>query len=98
MQTYLCNHHVAIKGTPLSRSSWLWDVRANLGDDGVAKGHIGHEMAVHNVDMKPVGAAVHGGCTFLAELGEVCAEDGGRNDCWRGHGGRYARSCVLVMA
>lgn len=52
-------------------------MRSNLCDHGRSKGHIGDEMTVHNVDVQPVGPAVHGDCAFGAELAKVGAEDGG---------------------
>ncbi len=38
-------------------------------------GDVGHEMAVHDVDMDPVGAGGVDGVHFLAETGEI----GGQN-------------------
>ena len=37
----------------------------------------GHEMAVHHVDMDPVGARRVDGADLLAEPGEIGREDGG---------------------
>lgn len=48
---YLCYHHVAVKGPPPVRACRTVDVRADLCDDGGAEGHVGHEMAVHDVDL-----------------------------------------------
>ena len=48
---YLCNHHVTIKGPFSVRSSRTVDMGADLGDDGSTKGHVGHEMAIHDVDL-----------------------------------------------
>ena len=44
---------------------------------------VGHEMAVHDVDVDPVGAGLIDRAHFLAEPGEVRGEDRGRDD---GHG------------
>jgi len=42
------------------RSGRTVDVGADLGDDRGAKGHVGHEMAVHDVDLGCVsGIASH---------------------------------------
>ena len=41
---------------------------------------VGHEMAVHHVDVDPVGAGLVDRAHFLAELGEVGGEDRGGDD------------------
>lgn len=84
---HLHDHHVAIK-RPLSVGfSRTGDVGANLGDNGRAKGHVRDEVAVHDVDMQPIGTLVHLGRAFMAEAGEVGAEDGGGDNCGGRHGG-----------
>ena len=40
-----------------------------------ADGEVGHEMAVHDVDVDPVGAGLVDRADFLAELGEVGGQD-----------------------
>src|SRR5690606_8605458 len=42
-----------------------------------ADGQVGHEMAVHDVDVDPVGARRLQGADLLAQLGEVAGQDGG---------------------
>lgn len=78
---------MAVKRAPAPGLGRPLDMRPDLGHDGGAKGHVGDEMAVHDVDMEPVGAAVHRHGAFCAEIGEVGAEDGGRDDRWWRHGG-----------
>jgi hypothetical protein len=46
---YLCYHHVAIKGASAVGASGTVDVRADLGDDWGSKGHVGDEVAIHDV-------------------------------------------------
>lgn len=46
-----CDHHVAVKGAPAMGGGGALDVRADLGDDRGAKGHVGDEVAVHDVDL-----------------------------------------------
>ena len=46
-----CNHHVTVK-CPLSVSGGRSvDVAADLRYDWGAKGHIGHKVAVHDIDL-----------------------------------------------
>jgi hypothetical protein len=52
---------------------------AHRGDKSGPKGNIVHEMAVHDVEMEPVGAGFLGAPDFAAELGEVRGEDGRRD-------------------
>ena len=54
METHLCYHHMAVKGSLTVCGSWAVDVGANLGDYGGSKGHIGHKVAVHDVDLAGV--------------------------------------------
>jgi hypothetical protein len=78
---------VAIKG---AASTWLEravDAAADLGYDGTSDGHVGDEVAVHDVDVEPVGALLHLTRAVMAKIGEVGAEDGGSNDRRRRHDG-----------
>lgn len=76
---------MAIKRPPLPRLRRLRDMRPNLRDHGGTKGHVWHEMAIHDIDVQPIGAPVHRVCTFGAQSGEIGAEDGGSDD----GGGRH---------
>lgn len=67
-------------------------MRPDLGHDGGAKGHVGDEMAVHDVDMEPIRAPFHRHGTFCTELCKVGAEDGGRDDRWWRHGEGVGRA------
>lgn len=84
-EAYLHDHHVAVKGTLRAGLEWPVDAAANLGDDGATDGHIGDEVAVHDVDMEPVGALLHLLSAIMAEVCEVGAEDGRGNDGGRRH-------------
>ena len=44
------------------------------GDDGGAEGNIGNELAVHDVEVQPVGPGRGGAGGFLAEAGKVGGE------------------------
>jgi len=48
---YLGDHHVAVEGAFSVGFSGPVDVRADLGDNGSAKGDVGHKVAVHDVDV-----------------------------------------------
>ena len=45
------DHHVAVKCALAAWLSGSRDVGADLGYDGRAEGHVGHEVAVHDVDL-----------------------------------------------
>ena len=62
-------------------------MRPDLADDGVAEGNVGDEVAVHDVDVQPVGALGHGGAAGEAEGSEVGGEDGGGEFGGWGHDG-----------
>jgi hypothetical protein len=65
------------------------DVRADRGAGGGAEGDVGHEMAVHDIDVNPVRALCLDRLNLGAEIGEVGREDG-RGDFYRTvkfHGG-----------
>ena len=51
--THLGDHHVAIEGALPQSGFGSRDMRAQLGYDGGAEGHVGHEVAVHDIDMEP---------------------------------------------
>ena len=51
MVIYLCYHHVAVKCTPSVGASWALHVWANLSNYGRSESHVGHEMAIHNIDL-----------------------------------------------
>lgn len=89
LTTYLHDHHMAVKGALAGRVDVLGalDERADLGDDGGAKGHVGDEVAVHDVDVQPVRALLHLEGALLAQGREVGAEDGGGDDGVRSHAG-----------
>ena len=53
----------------------LFRVAANRLHHIRADGDVGNEMAVHDVDMDPVGAGGVNRPDFLAELGEIGGED-----------------------
>ena len=55
----------------------LLGVRPKRLHDTGADGEVGHEMAVHDVDVDPVGPGLIDRAHFLAEPGEVGGEDGG---------------------
>lgn len=74
-ETYLHNHHVAVEGTLRAGLEWPVDTAADLRDDGASDGHVGDEVAVHDVDMEPVGAFLHLLRAIMAEVCEVGAED-----------------------
>jgi hypothetical protein len=56
--SYLCNHHVTVKGTLSVGARGTLNVGADLGDNGGTKGHVGHEVAVHDVDLGRVSGIV----------------------------------------
>ena len=72
------DHQVAVEN--------LRRVRAQRRDDGRAERDVGHEMAVHHVEMNPVGAGRDDVGDLLPELGEIGGEDRGRDE----RSGRHA--------
>ena len=54
-----------------------WDLgkRAQSAHDGRSNRDVGDEMAVHDVNMNPVGASFHDRADFLAELGEISGQN-----------------------
>lgn len=71
----LCYHHVAVECTPSIGACWALYVWADLSNYGRSEGHIGHEMAVHNIDMKPVGSLAYCVRAFFPEDSEVGGQD-----------------------
>jgi hypothetical protein len=89
--THFHDHHVAIESATTAGFGGTVDAAADLGYDGAADGHIGHEVAVHNVDVQPVGALLHLLGAVMAQIGEVGAENGGGDDSGRCH---YVYVCI----
>ena len=58
----------------------LGRVRAERFHDGGPDRQVGHEMAVHHIDVDPVGAGLIDRTHFLAKAGEVRGEDRRRDD------------------
>lgn len=84
--THLHDHHVAIKCSAAARLGGTVDATTNLGDHRATDGHVRHEVAVHDVDMEPVGALLNLLGAVMAEIGEVGAENGGSNNRRGCHG------------
>jgi hypothetical protein len=84
--THLHDHHVAVKGAPAAGLGGTVDTAADLGDDGAANGHVWHKMAVHDIDVEPVGALLNLLGAVMTQIGEVGAENGGSDDRGRCHG------------
>jgi hypothetical protein len=59
---YLCNHHMAVECTFPIRAGGSVNVGTNLGDDRGAEGHVGHKVAVHDVDLGRVSGIVSRSC------------------------------------
>ena len=59
------------------------------------EGEVGHEVAVHDVDMDPVGAGRVDGAHLLAKPREVGGEDGGGDEGLAHHGGEAAYTALL---
>ena len=71
---------MTVKRAPPLRRRRPVDARPDLGDDGGAEGHVGYEVAVHDIDVDPVAAVAHDALAFGPELGEVRAQDGWVDD------------------
>ncbi len=56
----------------VERAGGVWAQRLH---DSRAEGDVGHEMAVHHVEMKPIGAGGDDIAHFLAEPGEIRGEN-----------------------
>ena len=78
---------MAVKGSLAVGMTRPADMRADLGDNGGSKSDVGDEMAIHDIDMKPVRPLGHFARAFLAELREIGAEDGGSYNGGGTHGG-----------
>lgn len=78
---------MAVEGAARAGLEWAVDASADLRDDGTPDGHVRHEVAVHDVDVEPVGALLHLLGAVMAQVGEVGAQDGGGDDGGRRHGG-----------
>lgn len=50
---------------------------------------------IHDINVQPVGTALHCSSAFRAEFAEVSSENGGRNDCFRRHFGGCVGEAVL---
>ena len=62
------DHHVAVEGQPGDGAEGL--------DHGRPEGDVGHEVAVHDVDVEEGGSAAFGRGDLVGEMGEVRGEDG----------------------
>jgi hypothetical protein len=77
---YLCNHHMAVESAFAIGASGSINVGTNLGNDGGTEGHVGHKVAVHDVDLGRVSGIVSRNCSGrlyvkpIGALGDgVCA-------------------------
>jgi hypothetical protein len=68
---------VAVKGAASAGFKGSVDAATNLRHDGTSDGHVRDEVAVHDVDVQPVGTLLHLAGAVMAEVGEVGAQDGG---------------------
>lgn len=48
-------HHVAVKSTLPKGLGWAVHMGPDLGDHRGAKGHVGDKVAVHDIDVQPIG-------------------------------------------
>lgn len=55
MGAHLHDHHVAVKGALSKGLGWPVHMRPDLGNNGRAKGHVGDEVAVHDINVQPIG-------------------------------------------
>lgn len=60
MGTDLGDHHVAVESALAKGLGGLVDMRTDHGYYRSAKGHVGDEVAVHDVDVEPVCAMANG--------------------------------------
>lgn len=86
MGSHLHDHHVAVERALSTGLRWTGDVGPDLGDDGSSEGDVGNEVAVHDVNMKPIGSLLDLGRAFAAQGREVRAENGRSYDGRRRHG------------
>ena len=64
--TYLCDHHMAVESSFVSRPGRFLDMGSDLGDDGGTEGHVGDEVTIHDVNMEPVGTLFDSGGTGIS--------------------------------
>ena len=60
-----------------------WNALLHGGDKRRAEAQVGHEMAVHDVDMNHLG--VRDAIEVLTQIEEICGKYGGRNLDEAGH-------------
>ena len=68
----LNNHQVHIQRLAGDRPQGLNDHGAN--------GDVGHEAAIHHIDVNPVGTSLVNGPNVLSKLGKISRKDGGGNN------------------
>ena len=61
------DHQVDVEGQPR--------VAAQAGDDRRAEADVGDEMAIHDIEMQPVGARLLDGADLLGKAGEVGGQE-----------------------
>ena len=71
---------MAVEGACSFGGGGAVDMRPDLADDGVAEGNVGDEVAVHDVDVQPVGALGHGGAAGRGGAGRLQDGGSGRQD------------------
>lgn len=76
---------MAVECPPAAGLSWALHVSPDLADDGSSNGHVRDEVTVHDVYVQPVGTLRHLGGAFAAQGGEVCAQNGRRDNGGRSH-------------
>src|SRR5262249_47644078 len=64
----------------------LFGERTNRANHVRPDGNVGDEMAVHDIDMDPIGAGGVDRAYFLAEFGKIGGQDGRRDDERTRHG------------
>lgn len=84
---YLHDHHMAVEGAAGTGFERAIDASADLGDYWTSDSHVWDEVAVHDIDVEPIGALLHLLGAVMAEVSEVGAENGGSdNGGRRSHG------------
>src|SRR5262245_7010990 len=84
------DHQVHVEDLAAMRPQRLHDVRPD--------GDVGHEVAVHHVDVDPVGAGLVDRAHLLAEPGEIRCENGRRNGKRSGHRRLRLRPPTMPMS
>lgn len=69
---------MAVEGTAAVGLLGRVDVLPDLGDNGCSEGHVRDEVAIHDIDVQPVGALCDGVGAGLTQGREVGGEDRGR--------------------